>query len=159
MGWRGISKFGEGLICGPHTWMEPKGQNRTKMALRDETFRAIKWWKWERTKKNIEIGRGWGKNGTGNCIQLRKPEMEDRLLKRQQREIMEMKAGRKKCVERHTQMRRDAVDTSSEYQKEIGASYRKIAFNYRSSERIMSSKSGTSHAYQTAQSSLSQIGN
>jgi hypothetical protein len=45
-------------------------------------------------KKKRETARG-GKNVSGNCIHLRKPEMEDRLLERQQREVKEMQSGSK----------------------------------------------------------------
>jgi hypothetical protein len=71
--------------------------------------------------------------------------MEDRLLRRQQREVKEMK--RVKGIERYKHMRSDTVDISSEYPKEIGTSQGKKAFNYGSKERMSSSKSETSHAW------------
>jgi hypothetical protein len=66
-----------------------------------------------RAVKKIEIARrgGGGGDGSCNCIQLRNPEMEDRLLRRQQKGVKAVK--RVKGIERYKQMHSDTVDISS----------------------------------------------
>jgi hypothetical protein len=78
--------------------MGAKGQNKTKMALRVETRWVIKGWKCERWKKEVRKG------GTGKLIRVQKPEMEERIFKRQKRTVKEIK-NKDTCIEKSTLIR------------------------------------------------------